>query len=302
MPALLPPLYFAACAAALAAAGWGARLLLAERRLDARLAPYLAAQPGAPHPLISRLPALLPALLSPRGGERAEIDAGMQLAGYAGSDAADRFARLRFAATAAAVALAMLASRIVWGGFFSRPLLLVLAGAPVFLGSRLALRLLAARRAREITAEFPFLLDLLLMLLQSGVSLDQCFRAIARDEGVALPHHARQMALLVADFDRGMDYEPALDRWAARVAVGGAQELASLFRQRLFQGIELTPALREFAREFSRRRIARAREAMGSVTVRMVVLMILFFMPALFVVLGGPPVVAIFDTLEAGAR
>lgn len=37
---------------------------------------------------------------------------------------------------------------------------------------------------------------------------------------------------------------------------------------------------------------------MGGITVRMVVLMILFFMPALFVVLGGPPVVAIFDTLR----
>src|SRR3546814_3888740 len=60
----------------------------------------------------------------------------------------------------------------------------------------------------------------------------------------------------------------------------------------------LAPALREFVREFTQRRIANAREAMGGITVRMVVLMILFFMPALFVVLGGPPVVAIFDTLR----
>ena len=147
-------------------------------------------------------------------------------------------------------------------------------------------------------AEFPFLLDLMLMMLESGISLDQCFRFIARDEAIAVPHHARLVAMLVADLDRGMRYDQALDRWAARVAVNGARELAALFRQALFQGVELAPALREFVREFTQRRVARAREAMGGITVRMVVLMILFFMPALFVVLGGPPVVAIFDTLR----
>jgi tight adherence protein C len=138
----------------------------------------------------------------------------------------------------------------------------------------------------------------MLMMLESGVSLDQCFRSIAREESIAVPLHARLIVLLVADLDRGLRYELALDRWAARVAVSGAKELATLFRQALFQGVELAPALRAFIREFTERRVTRAREAMGGITVRMVVLMILFFMPALFVVLGGPPVVAIFDTLR----
>src|SRR3546814_8112674 len=115
-------------------------------------------------------------------------------------------------------------------------------------------------------AEFPFLLDLMLMMLESGISLDQCFRSIARDEAIAVPHHARLIAMLVADLDRGMSYEQALDRWAARVAVNGAKELAALFRQALFQGVELAPALREFVREFTQRRIANAREAMGGIT------------------------------------
>ncbi len=235
MTALLLWLSVATGAGGLAIAASATRLLLAERRLEARLSARLARAPRRSDALPARLP---------QG----------------------------------------------------------LAGAAALIGARQWSQLLAARRAREITAEFPFLLDLMLMMLQSGVALDQCFRAIARDEVVALPRHSRQMALLVADLDRGMDYEPALDRWAARLAIPGAQELAALFRQGLFQGVELTPALREFAREFAQRRIARAREAMGSVTVRMVVLMILFLMPALFVVLAGPPVTAIFDTLQAGAR
>ncbi|WP_037457615.1 type II secretion system F family protein, partial [Sphingobium chlorophenolicum] len=212
------------------------------------------------------------------------------------------FVWARMGATGGVALAAMLVSRVVWGGFFAQPLLIVIVAGLTYVGAKQAILLLAARRARAIMAEFPFLLDLMLMMLESGVSLDQCFRSIARDEAIAVPHHARLIAMLVADLERGMRYDLALDRWAARVAVSGARELAALFRQALFQGVELAPALREFVREFTQRRVMRAREAMGGITVRMVVLMILFFMPALFVVLGGPPVVAIFDTLRGISR
>ena len=233
-----------------------------------------------------------------RGRDRSEIADKLMLAGFQDARAADRFVWARMATTVGAGLAAMLASRIGWGGFLAQPLLIIIATGLAYVGAKQAIHLIAARRARTIMAEFPFLLDLMLMMLESGISLDQCFRSIARDEAIAVPHHARLVAMLVADLDRGMRYDQALDRWAARVAVNGARELAALFRQALFQGVELAPALREFVREFTQRRVASAREAMGGITVRMVVLMILFFMPALFVVLGGPPVVAIFDTLR----
>ncbi|MFB9051176.1 type II secretion system F family protein [Sphingobium indicum] len=279
---------FLLCAAlGVVCAAMGMRMLLADRRLEARLG-MAGDRPGF----------RLPAAFGARGRDRSEIADKLMLAGFQDARAADRFVWARMAATVGAGLAAMLVSRIGWGGFLAQPLLIVIAAGLTYVGAKQAIHLLAARRARAIMAEFPFLLDLMLMMLESGISLDQCFRSIARDEAIAVPHHARLIAMLVADLDRGMRYEQALDRWAARVAVNGAKELAALFRQALFQGVELAPALREFVREFTQRRVANAREAMGGITVRMVVLMILFFMPALFVVLGGPPVVAIFDTLR----
>ncbi|MCK0529993.1 type II secretion system F family protein [Sphingobium agri] len=275
----------------------GGRMLMADRRLEARLsrlAPSTSAQ--------AKTAIRLPTILGAEGRNRSSLERQLQLAGYQDPRAVNRFLWLRLAGTILAALLAALLCRIAWGEFLSRPMLIVIAAGLAFVGARQMLNLLASGRARKITAEFPFLLDLMLMMLESGVSLDQCFRSIARDEQVAVPHHGELIGLLVSDLDRGMRYELALDRWAARVAVSGAKELASLFRQAMFQGIELAPALREFAREFTQRRVARAREAMGGITVRMVVLMILFFMPALFIVLGGPPVVAILDTLRASAR
>ena len=273
----------------------GGRMLIADRRLEARLTRF------APTGHI-KTAIRLPTILGAEGRDRTSLERQLQLAGYQDPRAVNQFLWLRLAVTLLAALLVALLSRIAWGGWLSRPMLIIIAAGLAFVGARQALNLLASGRARKITAEFPFLLDLMLMMLESGVSLDQCFRSIARDEQVAVPHHGQLIGLLVTDLDRGMRYELALDRWAARVAVSGSKELASLFRQAMFQGIELAPAMREFAREFTQRRVARAREAMGGITVRMVVLMILFFMPALFIVLGGPPVVAILDTLKASAR
>jgi tight adherence protein C len=298
MAAAAALLLFALAAAGLVLAGAGVRLLLADIRLRDRLAGDVPPQ-GQARGLLS-LP--LPRLLLARGRDRVEIERQLRAAGRFDASAVDSFVWKRLALTAGCALAAWAAARLA----DARPLLMALmpfiAGGIAYIGSKYALRLRAAERERRLTAEFPFLLDLMLMMLESGVSLDQCFRSIARDERIAVPHHGPLIAMLVDDLDRGQDYQTALDRWAARVAVPGARELATLFRQSLFQGMELAPALREFIVEFSQRRVARAREAIGRITVRMVVLMLVFFMPALFVVLAGPPVTAILDTLRGAAK
>ncbi|WP_232495843.1 type II secretion system F family protein [Novosphingobium kaempferiae] len=243
-----------------------------------------------------------PRALLAQGRDRQEIEKRLRAAGYFEPGALDVFVALRLAATLL-VMLASMATCFAVTGNPLRPIFPTFALTGLtYIGAKYALQMRATARERVLTAEFPFLLDLMLMMLESGVSLDQCFRGIARDERVAVPNHAKLVAMLVEDLDRGQDYQVAFDRWATRVGVQGSRELAALFRQSLFQGMELVPALREFIREFSQRRVARAREQIGKITVRMVVLMLVFFMPALFIVLAGPPVAAILDTLRSTGR
>lgn len=243
-----------------------------------------------------------PRALLAQGRDRQEIEKRLRAAGYFEPGALDVFVALRLGATLL-VMLASMATCFVVTGNPLRPIFPTFALTGLtYIGAKYALQMRATARERVLTAEFPFLLDLMLMMLESGVSLDQCFRGIARDERVAVPNHAKLVAMLVEDLDRGQDYQVAFDRWATRVGVQGSRELAALFRQSLFQGMELVPALREFIREFSQRRVARAREQIGKITVRMVVLMLVFFMPALFIVLAGPPVAAILDTLRSTGR
>ena len=296
MIGFLPLSLFVLALLSLGVAGIGVRLLVADRRLRLRVADRILGLPEQPGRGLA-----IPGI-SIWGRDREEIEQKLQMAGFAGAEAAERFAWLRLVATLFAVTAAWTVTALEGGNLVMEVLAALICGGLVYVGAKLALVMLAGRRVREITAEFPFLLDLILMMLQSGISVDQCFRSIARDEGLAAPRHSEMIAMLVADVDRGMPYDSALDKWAARVAVSGARELAALFQQGLFQGIELTPALREFTVEFTQRRVSKAREAMGRITVRMVVLMIVFFMPALFIVLGGPPVAAIFDTLGKGGH
>lgn len=300
MAGMLALLSLCVAVAGLGMAVVGLRWLQVDARLGARIdGQAIAGSPGGARGW-KNLRA--PRALLAQGRDREEIEKRLRAAGYFEPGAMHAFVSLRLAATLA-VMCASLGTCFVLTGNPLRPIFPTFALTGLtYIGAKYALQMRAASRERTLTAEFPFLLDLMLMMLESGVSLDQCFRGIARDEQVAVPNHAKLVALLVEDLDRGQDYQVAFDRWAVRVGVQGSRELAALFRQSLFQGMELVPALREFIREFSQRRVARAREAIGKITVRMVVLMLVFFMPALFIVLAGPPVAAIFDTLRSTGR
>lgn len=303
MPGLIASISLVAAIAGLAVALLGLRWLQTDTQLRARVEGQAASgASGGTSAARGWRTLRAPRALLAQGRDKAEIETRLRAAGYFEAGALDVFVALRLGATLLVMVLSMAICFVVTGNPL-RPILptFALTGF-TYIGAKYALQMRAATRERVLTAEFPFLLDLMLMMLESGVSLDQCFRGIARDEHVAVPNHARLVAMLVDDLDRGQDYQVAFDRWATRVGVSGARELAALFRQSLFQGMELVPALREYIREFSQRRVARAREAIGKITVRMVVLMLVFFMPALFIVLAGPPVAAILDTLRSTGK
>lgn len=284
-------LCFAAMFAGLAIAGYGLSSMASARRLEGRVTRLIPPAARRKSHAVRIM-----GLLVARGRDRVEIETKLRQAGFQGQRAMEYFLWIRLGSTAAAVLLAALLSHIMSGASF-RPFLLVVIGGGTYLLSKRALTLFATARLRAITGEFPFLLDLMLMMLESGISLDQCFRAIAAEESNAAPHLTASVRALVTDLDRGMSYEAALDRWASRLGVPGARELGSLFQQGLFQGIELSPALREFVREFTDRRVAAAREAMGRISVQMVMVMMFCFLPALMIVIGGPPVSSLIQTL-----
>ncbi len=277
----------------------GSRTLIDEWRMTRRLHGFSTGEPTATPEHLRGL--WLFDKLLPGASDRAEIERDLRAAGYADPQAPAIFAALRIAG---ALTVGLLVTTLLWlsGHWEGKTRLLAIAATGMaYVGAKLVLRALAGARSRQINDQLPFALDLMTMMLESGVSLDQCFRTLAGTEGNAAPAIKDAMTALVEDVQHGMAYGQALDRWADRLGVSGARELSGLLRQSIFHGTEVGGVLREFAREFTAKRVSRARESIGRTTTKMAVVMMLFMMPALFIVLCGPAVVTIMAAL-AGTR
>lgn len=166
----------------------------------------------------------------------------------------------------------------------------------------IALKLYVERRASAIRRELPPLLDVMLMALDAGVSIDQCMRYVANVSAGTAPVTGAVLRRHIADLDAGMPYDAALDRLGQRLGIDEGQDLAATIKQALFQGGELGTTLRRFSVDLSEKRMAAVREQVGRKGPHLTLVMILFFMPVLLVVLAGPAVVNLKGALVSAGE
>lgn len=193
---------------------------------------------------------------------------------------------------------------IAWRGDLSLFSLLVAAVFSIlfYRYSLIAVKYAGERRAATIQRELPPLLDLVLMVLDSGVSIDQCLQYVARSSQKSAPTVAPILKQHVADVESGVPYDQALIRLGQRLAVPEGADFASLLSQAMFQGGELAPSLKRFSEELSDNRLARARTEGGRRATYLTMTMVTFFVPVLIVILVGPAFVHIADTIQAAAH
>lgn len=218
-----------------------------------------------------------------------ELQGQMLRAGFLQPSAPYLFTGLR----AVLMALAM-AAIILWGSARGMtPARLAAAPFGAFLVYRLSLGWLALRaaaRQRAIRRELPYVLDLILMVLDSGVSIDQALAHVGGQIGRAAPISAAILKRYIAETEDGVPYDMALDRMGQRLAVNEGRDFAGLLKQNLFQGGELGAPLHRLAADISDARLAAAREEMGRKSVLLTLIMLAFFMPVLMIALAGPAV------------
>lgn len=206
------------------------------------------------------------------------------------------FIRLVFA-TLAAIAIGFatreaISSPLVHFGFC------ISAFLGVFVMTASLVKLVARSQRRKIVTEFFFAIDLIIIFLESGQSVMQALRSLATIGEKGTPHISPINQRLIADFAKGMAHERALGLWADRLGVEHAKDLAVFFVQSIVHGVELAPQLRRFADDLAERRLLAARESVGSKAARLTVVMVVFFLPAILIVLGGPPVATLMQSLK----
>lgn len=213
------------------------------------------------------------------------------------------FATLRLAATLAVFAVMLLPRYLRQGEIHPKDA--VLAFFAAFIAYRaftIFLKLRMEGRQREIRRELPYVLDLVLMVLDSGVSIDQALRHVGDHVGKVAPICGGLLRRYNIETEEGVPYDLALDRLAQRLSISEGRDFASLLKQNLYQGGELSPPLRRLAADIGDVRLAMAREQTGRKSVLLTLVMLAFFMPVLMIALAGPAVSDIASTLSSVAH
>jgi len=236
------------------------------------------------------------------GEEQSELARDLQEAGFFDPRAVPAFAFVRLIGSVVMALVMAIAMGLGPNSSVSDVGYVIGGFAAFYMGSRFWLRSKAKSRKDQIRREFTFVLDLFVLTIESGLSLDQAMRHVTRCCEKPAPLTYRSMAILIADLDKGAPYDVALTKWGARIGIDESKELASMFRQTLVHGTELSSTLRRYAEDLAERRLSAAREQVGKKTVQLTVVMVLFFLPALIVLVTGPAVNAIGEGLVSGYK
>lgn len=177
-------------------------------------------------------------------------------------------------------------------------LLVVLAA--VFLGTYLpdaVVRRVAGRRREAIRLALPDALDLLVICVEAGLSLDAAVERVGDEFGPSCPALSEELGLLSAELNFLGDRRRAFDNLTRRVDLAPVQALVATLVQTERFGTPIAQALRVLSTEQRNMRMVQAEEKAARLPATMTVPMILFILPALFVVLLGPAILKIVDAL-----
>jgi tight adherence protein C len=145
-----------------------------------------------------------------------------------------------------------------------------------------------SRRQTSIMHAFPDALDLMLICVESGMSIEAAFQKVAAEIGVQSAELAEELALTTAELSYLPDRRQAFDNLAKRCGHDGVKAVAIALNQAEKYGTPMGQALRVTATENREMRFQAAEKKAAALPAKLTVPMIIFFLPCLFVVIGGP--------------
>ncbi len=152
----------------------------------------------------------------------------------------------------------------------------------LFLHNAISKRQLSIRRA------FPDALDLLLICVESGMSIEMAFRKVSTEIGIQSVALAEEFTLTTAELSYLQDRKVAYENLAKRTGLEGVKSVCLALQQSERYGTPLGQALRVMAQENRDMRMTAAEKKAAALPPKLTVPMILFFLPVLFVVILGP--------------
>ena len=152
----------------------------------------------------------------------------------------------------------------------------------LFVKNQISKRQLSIRRA------FPDALDLLLICVESGMSIEAAFKKVSLEIGTQSIALAEEFTLTTAELSYLQDRRQAYENLAKRTNLDGVKSVCMALQQAERYGTALGQTLRIMSQENRDMRMAEAEKKAAGLPPKLTVPMILFFLPVLFIVILGP--------------
>jgi len=168
--------------------------------------------------------------------------------------------------------------------------------AAAYIGMHLPLMLLKSKiqkRQLSIKRAFPDTLDLLLICVESGMSIEAAFRKVSEEVGTQSVALAEELTLTTAELSYLPDRRQAYENLAKRTDLDGVKSVCMALQQAERYGTPLATMLRVMAQENRDMRMSEAEKKAAGLPPKLTVPMIVFFLPVLFVVILGPAAIKV---------
>jgi tight adherence protein C len=151
------------------------------------------------------------------------------------------------------------------------------------------------RQGKDVAAAMPEALDLLVVCVDAGLSLEDGLSRVVTEMGQSRPALAAELALTSADLRILPSRDQALARMADRVDLPSIRSVATTLAQTLRYGTPLAQALRVIAAEMRNDAMIEMEQRANQLPALLTIPLMLLIMPTLFLIVGGPAALRIMD-------
>jgi len=154
-----------------------------------------------------------------------------------------------------------------------------------------------AARQEAITNGFPDSLDMMLVCVEAGQSLDQSIIRVSRELKSGFPDLAHEFEVVSQEMKAGKDKATVLKDMSERAGVQDVKSFVTVLIQSQQFGTSIADALRVYAAEMRDKRVMRAEEAANKLPTKMTLATMMLTVPPLLIILIGPSIYSISQNL-----
>jgi tight adherence protein C len=155
-----------------------------------------------------------------------------------------------------------------------------------------------SKRQQSMGRAVPNALDLMLICVESGMSIEPAFRKVAQEIGAQSVPLAEELTLTTAELSYLSDRRLAFENLGVRTGLDSLKQISTVLTQAERYGTPLGQALRVVADESRQKRMSAAEKKAAALPPKLTVPMILFFLPVLFAVIITPAIIQVQATIR----